>query len=86
MSSQDVQLPDAFKGHTVLLNLGVASALGYGNLTVSPDGKTSNMATMSYGPQQPQSGYMWVYCPSNGVIKVTLSQGALLYVDLLGDA
>ncbi len=88
VSAQDLQLPVAFRGHTVLLNLGVASALGYGNLTVSPDGpgKTANMATMSYGPQQPQSGFVWVYCPSNGVIHITLTSSALLSVDLLGDA
>jgi hypothetical protein len=64
----------------------VASALGYGNLTVAPSTMTPNMQTMSYGPQQPQSGFVWVYVPANGLLEVTLSQGALLSVDLLGDA
>ncbi|MCU1602489.1 MAG: hypothetical protein JWO22_3198 [Frankiales bacterium] len=88
LTAKDIQLPDAFKGHAVLLSIGVASALGYGNLTVAPDGKTPQVQTVSYGPQQPQSGFVWVYCPANGIIHVTLSPkaGALLAVDLLGDA
>jgi hypothetical protein len=86
VTAQDITLPDAYKGHAVLLNIGVASALGYGNLTVAPSTMTPNMQTMSYGPQQPQSGFVWVYVPANGLLEVTLSQGALLSVDLLGDA
>jgi hypothetical protein len=86
VTSQSITLPDAYKGHAVLLNVGIASALGYGNLTVAPSTMTPNMQTTSYGPQQPQSGFVWVYVPASGVVKVTLTSAALLYVDLLADA
>ncbi|MDX6268329.1 MAG: hypothetical protein QOD70_3069 [Frankiales bacterium] len=39
--------------------------------------------SMSYGPQQPQSGFLWVRLPANGIIHVKLTSGALLYVDRL---
>jgi hypothetical protein len=83
-TSTNVTFPASSFGHLALLNVGVASALGYGNLSVSADGDSAPVIqTMSFGPQQPQSGFLWVRVPANGVLHVTLSQGALLYVDQL---
>ncbi|MCW3101415.1 MAG: hypothetical protein JWL77_7033, partial [Chthonomonadaceae bacterium] len=83
-TSTDLTFPSSAYGKVALLNLGVASALGYGNLSVTPDGDSSPVIqSMSYGPQQPQSGFLWVRVPANGIIHVKLTSGALLYVDQL---
>ena len=63
----------------VLLNLGIRSALGYGNVAVG----SSVIQQMSYGPQQPQSGSLWIRVPANGQVPVSLSSGAVLSVDKL---
>ncbi|MFN2539043.1 MAG: hypothetical protein ABR549_12980, partial [Mycobacteriales bacterium] len=84
ITSTNIQFPASAYGKVALLNLGVASALGYGNLSVKPDGDADPVIqTMSFGPQQPQSGFAWVRVPANGVLHVSLTQGALLYVDQL---
>ncbi|MDX6216409.1 MAG: hypothetical protein QOG99_1993, partial [Frankiales bacterium] len=86
-TSTNVTFPAATYGRVVLLNVGVASALGYGNLSVTPDGDSNPVIqTMSFGPQQPQSGFVWVRVPANGIVHVTLTSGALLYVDELAVA
>jgi hypothetical protein len=86
-TSTNVTFPAAAYGRVVLLNVGVASALGYGNLSVTPDGDSNPVIqTMSFGPQQPQSGFVWVRVPANGIVHVTLTSGALLYVDELAVA
>jgi hypothetical protein len=83
----NVTLPAETRGKAALGSVGVASALGYGNLSVTPDGQSAPVIqTVSYGPQQPQSGFLWVWVPANGVLHVTLSSGALTFVDLLGVA
>ena len=83
-TSTNVSFPSSAYGRIALLNVGVASALGYGNLSVSADGDNNPVIqTMSYGPQQPQSGFLWVRVPANGVVHVSLTSGALLYVDEL---
>ena len=83
-TSTNIQLPASSYGRVALLNVGIASALGYGNLSVKPDGDSDPVIqTMSLGPQQPQSSFLWVRVPANGVLHVSLTQGALLYVDQL---
>jgi hypothetical protein len=83
-TSTDLTFPSSAYGKVALLNLGVASALGYGNLSVTSDVDSNPVIqTMSYGPQQPQSGFLWVRVPANGIIHVKLTSGALLYVDRL---
>jgi hypothetical protein len=84
-TSTNVTFPSTAYGRVALLNVGIASALGYGNLSVTADGdKSPVIQTMSYGPQQPQSGFVWVRVPANGVVHVSLTSGTLLYIDELG--
>jgi hypothetical protein len=77
VTSASLALP---AGTTVLLNLGIRSAAGYGNLTVSG---SPVIQQLSFGPQQPQSGSLWVKVPASGKLDVSLSSGAVLYVDKL---
>lgn len=85
VTSAQATLPLSAAGKMALVSVGVASALGYGNLSLYPDASAAPIIqTLSYGPQQPQSGFMWVRVAANGKIDVKLSSGALLYVDLLG--
>lgn len=80
-----IQLPAADAGKVALVSVGVAAAAGYGNLSVYPDQSSAPvLQTVAYGPQQPQSGMLWVRVPANGVLRVSLSSAALVYVDLLG--
>lgn len=75
--------PAAAYGKVAMLNLGVATAGGYGTLGVTPYGGKTIMAQVNYGPQQPQSGFTWVRVPSNGIVGLSSSQGAFLYADQL---
>jgi hypothetical protein len=73
--------------HVALLNVGVASALGYGSVKTTPDGDSaSQVQTASYGPQQPQSGFTWARIPANGLIHLGLTSAALVYVDSVATA
>ncbi|MCW2587341.1 MAG: hypothetical protein JWN55_2857 [Frankiales bacterium] len=73
-------------GGTALLNLGVAGATGYGGLTVSGTGTTAPpLPQVSYGPQQPQSGFALITVPANREVTLAMPQGGgAVYVDLVG--
>jgi hypothetical protein len=82
-TSEQLTFPAAARGHVALVNLGVASAAGYGTLGLTPYGGKTVMAQVNYGPQQPQSGFTWIRVPANGIVGVSSSQTATLSVDQL---
>ena len=82
-TSETLTFPTEARGHVAMLNLGVASATGYGTLGLTPYGGKTVMAQVNYGPQQPQSGFTWIRVPANGVVGVSSSQVATLSVDQL---
>ncbi|MCW2499964.1 MAG: hypothetical protein JWN87_1640, partial [Frankiales bacterium] len=63
-----------------------AGATGYGGLTVSGTGTTAPpLPQVSYGPQQPQSGFALITVPASREVTLAMPQGGgAVYVDLVG--
>jgi hypothetical protein len=74
-------------GGVALLNLGIASASGYGGLTVAGVGSSAPpLPAVSFGPQQPQSGYALITVPPDRRVSLSFASGssAVTYVDVVG--